>query len=61
MVLFRCAIKKTVLHGFRKPQRITITVAYATHEKLNNDASQEGRSLSNLCAYILERYYDKKD
>jgi hypothetical protein len=38
----------------RKPQRVTITVPGALVDKLNNRATVEGRSLSNLCAYLLE-------
>ena len=47
---------------FRKPQRITITIPYITHEQLCNQSTTEGRSLSNLCAYILQLYFvDKKE
>jgi len=44
-----------------KSQRITITIPFSIHAKLNRNASEEGRSLSNLCAYILERYFDTKN
>ena len=38
----------------RKPQRITITVPAVTVEKLAGRAMAEGRSLSNLAAFLLE-------
>jgi hypothetical protein len=40
--------------SFRKPVRITITVPHSTHSALEDRSDQEGRSLSNLAAYILE-------
>jgi hypothetical protein len=40
--------------GFRKPVRITITVPHSTHLALAGRSDEEGRSLSNLAAYILE-------
>jgi hypothetical protein len=39
---------------FRKPVRITITVPHSTHLALADRSDEEGRSLSNLAAYILE-------
>jgi len=39
----------------RKPMRITITVSFGTHEALIRQSDEEGRSLSNLAAYLLER------
>lgn len=38
----------------RKPQRITITVPAVTVERLASRAMAEGRSLSNLAAFLLE-------
>jgi len=38
----------------RCPQRITITVPWQTHQRLLERSQQEGRSLSNLAAHILE-------
>jgi len=40
--------------GFRKPVRITITVPYSTHLTLIKRCDEEGRSLSNLAAFLLE-------
>ena len=39
---------------FRSPQRISITLPYATYQKLLAQSDHEGRSLSNLAAFILE-------
>jgi len=39
----------------RKPQRLTITVSYALFARIEARAIEEGRSLSNLSAYLLER------
>lgn len=41
-------------HAFKKPQRISITLPYATYEQLVQRSDQEGRSLSNLAAFLLE-------
>jgi hypothetical protein len=40
---------------FRTSQRLTITVAHATMEALVERSGREGRSISNLAAYLLER------
>lgn len=40
---------------FRKPQRLTITVSWVVFERLAKRATLEGRSMSNLSSYILER------
>jgi hypothetical protein len=39
----------------RKPQRISITLAHVTHEQLIKLSIAQGRSISNLAAFILER------
>ena len=39
---------------FRSSQRLTITVAHSTLEALVDRSQHEGRSLSNLAAYLLE-------
>lgn len=41
-------------HIFKKPKRITITLPHNAYEKLVQRSDNEGRSLSNLAAYILE-------
>lgn len=39
---------------FRRPRRITITVPENTHNRLIERSNVEGRSLSNLAAFLLE-------
>jgi hypothetical protein len=39
----------------RSPKRVTITLAYSTLEMLIKRSNEEGRSLSNLAAFILEQ------
>ena len=39
---------------FRKPRRLTITVSQHVMERLQNSSDQQGRSLSNYAAYLLE-------
>lgn len=38
----------------RRPQRVTITVPWSTLDRLVQRSGYEGRSLSNLCAHLLE-------
>jgi len=38
----------------RHPVRITITVSHALYDYLGQRSQQEGRSMSNLAAFILE-------
>ena len=42
----------------RSPQRITFTAHWQLHQRLQQRADEEGRSLSGLIAYILERSSD---
>jgi len=39
----------------KSPKRITITIPFSTFAYLIKRSAEEGRSLSNLAAYILER------
>ena len=41
--------------GTRRPQRITITVPWQLYQRLIQISDQQGRSLSNLACYWLER------
>jgi hypothetical protein len=41
--------------ALRKPQRISITLAHATHQQLIQLSLTQGRSISNLAAFILEQ------
>jgi hypothetical protein len=52
---------RTSTSRFRSSQRLTITVAYATLDALVERSSREGRSLSNLAAYLLESSLDRRD
>ncbi|MFY8149597.1 MAG: ribbon-helix-helix domain-containing protein [Prochlorococcaceae cyanobacterium] len=38
----------------RQPQRISITISFRVHEVLLKRSEDEGRSMSNLCAFLLE-------
>ena len=38
----------------RRPQRITFTAPWALQQRLQQRADEEGRSLSNLIAHLLE-------
>lgn len=38
----------------RQPRRISITLSYHVHEALVRRSDEEGRSVSNLCAFLLE-------
>ena len=38
----------------RKPVRVTLTMSWATHQQLLERSGYEGRSISNLCAHLLE-------
>lgn len=38
----------------RQPRRISITLSYYVHEALLSRSEEEGRSVSNLCAFLLE-------
>jgi hypothetical protein len=40
--------------AIRSPRRITITVPYQLYERLVERSNREGRSLSNLAAFLLE-------
>lgn len=39
----------------RKPQRITVTISWILYQRLLRRSDQEGRSLSNLAAHLLEK------
>ena len=46
--------------GNRAPQRVTITLNYAAYMSLEKRSAVEGRSMSNLAAFILENALTKK-
>lgn len=39
---------------FLRPVRVTITIPYNAYKSLIERSNQQGRSLSNLAAYLLE-------
>ncbi|MEB3156121.1 MAG: hypothetical protein VKO26_01635 [Cyanobacteriota bacterium] len=43
---------------FRKPVRITITLPHNIYQHLKSRSDDEGRSLSNLAAYLIEKSLD---
>jgi hypothetical protein len=48
------SLRDRVAIAKRSPRRITITISYAVSERLVATALDQGRSVSNLCAYLLE-------
>jgi predicted CopG family antitoxin len=38
----------------RAPRRLSITISDAVYKRINDLADYEGRSTSNLCAFLLE-------
>lgn len=44
----------TTATNFRSPKRISITVAQTVVDRLEQRSFEEGRSTSNLAAYLLE-------
>lgn len=38
----------------RRPQRVTTTMSWGLHQRLQARADEEGRSLSNLITFLLE-------
>jgi hypothetical protein len=43
----------------RKPCRVTVTIPWSLRQQLEKRSDHEGRSLSNLIAYLLELSLDK--
>lgn len=39
----------------KKPQRMTITVPWSAFERIEKHATEQGRSMSNFSAYLIER------
>jgi hypothetical protein len=40
--------------AFRKPMRISITLSYSTCQHLMRISGEQGRSISNLAAFLIE-------
>ena len=47
-------MQRTMSSAFRSPKRISITVPFALYQQLVTESMSQGRSISNLSAYILE-------
>lgn len=47
--------QEALRHAARKPQRITVTIPQAVYESLGELSFREGRSMSNLASFMLER------
>ncbi len=45
---------------FRKPQRISITVPFQMYRALIERSSREGRSISNLASFLLEKAIEER-
>lgn len=41
----------------RKPRRITITLPWSLYQVLLEESSRQGRSMSNMACFWLERYH----
>lgn len=55
--------RQSALHRspvLRSPRRITITISNALHQALVQRSNAEGRSMSNLAAYLLELSLDER-
>jgi len=44
----------SISNAFRKPRRVSITIPHATYSALVRRSYEQGRSISNLSAYLLE-------
>ena len=45
----------------RKPQRLTITISDNAFRQISDISSTEGRSMSNLSAYLLEQALEERN
>jgi len=48
------SVAQARLHATRKPQRMTFTAPFVVAQELAELSLQEGRSVSNLIAHLLE-------
>jgi hypothetical protein len=66
-LLFKAILMANLKHGphvetqypvmMRKPQRIIITLSWSMYQALVEESSLQGRSISNLACFWLERHY----
>lgn len=54
MVSLMSSAKSPVAAVFRAPRRISITIPYALYASLLVASDEQGRSLSNFAAHLLE-------
>lgn len=47
-------IRERVAIAKRSPTRISITINHRLYQQLIDRSADQGRSISNLCAYLLE-------
>lgn len=47
-------------HVFRKPKRLTATIPDRVYTAIEQLATKEGRSMSNLVAFALERFVEQR-
>ena len=45
----------------RRSQRIAVTVTHSVFQRLVHHSNQQGRSISNLAAYLIERGLERGD
>lgn len=48
------AYSSSTAPAFRTPRRLSITLPHSTYHELLERSDAEGRSMSNLAAYLLE-------
>lgn len=53
------SIRDRIAIAKRSPVRVTITINHGTHERLITISTAQGRSVSNLCAFLLEASLEK--
>lgn len=46
--------QRSLYYQGRSPKRLTITIAFAVFSSLEKRSTSEGRSLSNLAAFLIE-------
>jgi hypothetical protein len=53
--------QSTKVFALKSPKRVTITIPYELHSYLVRRSNEEGRSLSNICAFLLENSITNTD
>jgi len=55
------AYSSSTAPAFRNPHRVSITLPHSTYHQLLERSDFEGRSMSNLAAFLLETSLEKDD